>query len=200
MKISFKIEFLKLKKNKSKQRGYALIALMITISIMAIFLMTAMPVWQTVIQREKEEELIFRGKQYVEAIRIYQLKHPGAFPKTLEELYKERCIRKLYSDPMTEHGKWYVILPSGRIRTSRRPGIFSRQRTTSFKEVLLVPEEILDSIDFPQIIGVASRSSKKSIKIYLNQNQYNQWLFFYGQDPKTTPKIIYYGQSESNIE
>ena len=93
MKIFGKIESLKLKRNKLKQRGYAIIALMIAISIMSILLMAAVPVWQTVIQREKEEELIFRGKQYVEAIRIYQLKHPGAFPRSLEELYKDRCIR-----------------------------------------------------------------------------------------------------------
>ncbi|MCP2604564.1 hypothetical protein NLC29_00210 [Candidatus Aminicenantes bacterium AH-873-B07] len=179
-----------------ENKGYALIALMILISVMCIFLMTAVPVWQTIIQREKEEELIFRGKQYVEAIRIYQSKHPGAFPRNLEELYKERCIRKLYRDPMTEHGKWYVILPSTKIKPFRRPKRAFQKKTFSFNEVLLVPEEQLDSIDFPQIIGVASRSNKKSIKIYLNQNQYDKWLFFYGQDPKKMPKIIYYGKVE----
>ena len=177
-----------------KNKGYALIALMILISVMSILLLVAVPVWQTIVQREKEEELIFRGKQYVEAIRIYQLKHPGAFPRSLKELYKEKCIRKLYSDPMTEHGKWYVILPPTRIRPFGRQRRFFRRRT--FNEVLLVPEEQLDSIDFPQIIGVASRSTKKSIKIYLNQDQYNRWLFFYGQDPKRMPRIIYYGKSE----
>jgi type II secretory pathway pseudopilin PulG len=196
MKIFRKIESLKLKRHKSKQKGYAIIALMIAISIMSILLMAAVPVWQTVIQREKEEELIFRGKQYVEAIRIYQLKHPGAFPRSLEELYEERCIRKLYPDPMTDHGKWYVILPSRRISSPRMRRIRIRPRVTSFKEVLLVPEEMIDSIDFPQIIGVASRSSKKSIKIYLNQDKYNKWLFFYGQNPKKMPKIIYYSQSQ----
>jgi len=177
-----------------ENKGYALIALMILISVMSIFLLTAVPVWQTIVQREKEEELIFRGKQYVEAIRIYQLKHPGAFPKSLKELYKEKCIRKLYRDPMTEHGKWYVILLPTRVRAFGRQRRFFRGRT--FNEVLLVPEEQLDSIDFPQIIGVASRSTKKSIKIYLNQDRYDRWLFFYGQDPKRMPNIIYYGKSE----
>ncbi|MCP2519302.1 type II secretion system GspH family protein [SCandidatus Aminicenantes bacterium Aminicenantia_JdfR_composite] len=177
-----------------KNKGYALIALMILISVMSILLLTAVPVWQTIVQREKEEELIFRGKQYVEAIRLYQLKHPGAFPRSLEELYKEKCIRKLYRDPMTDHGKWYVILLSSRISGVGIRGRLFRGRGYKFNEVILVPEEQLDSIEFPQIIGVASRSSKKSIKIYLNQDQYDKWLFFYGQDPKRMPRIIYYGK------
>ncbi|MFQ6084045.1 MAG: type II secretion system protein [Candidatus Aminicenantia bacterium] len=168
-------------------KGYTLIVLMIGISVMSIFLMVAVPVWQTTIQREKEEELIFRGKQYVEAIRIYQMKHPGAFPKSLEELLKEKCIRKLYKDPMTDHGRWNLILPSGKT---------SSKQKKSPQEVILVPEELIDSVDFPQIIGVASQSTKESIKIYLGQNQYDKWLFFYGQDPKKMPNIIYYEQSQ----
>lgn len=181
---------------KMRNRGYALIALLILISVMSIFLLIAVPVWQTIVQREKEEELIFRGKQYVEAIRLYQQKHPGAFPKSLKELYEEKCIRKLYPEPMTEHGKWYVILPSSRIRLPGRRGGPFRAGSFSFNEVILVPEDQLKSIDFPQIIGVASQSSEKSIKIYLNQDRYDRWLFFYGQDPKKMPKIIYFGKSE----
>ena len=63
-----------------RQKGYTLLILLFAVSILTIGLVVAVPVWQTQIQREKEAELVFRGNQYVEAIRLYQLKKPGAYP------------------------------------------------------------------------------------------------------------------------
>lgn len=174
-----------------KRKGYTLLILMIAVSILSIGLLVAVPVWHTQIQREKEEELIFRGKQYVEAIRLYQLKYPGRFPQNLEDLFENKCLRKLYLDPITEHGEWNVILLTGRV--TRR-----RQRQGSPQRVLVVPLKALPSVDNPQIIGVVSSSTKKSIKIYNEQETYDKWLFFYGQDPRKMPEIIFYGQREKD--
>jgi len=174
-----------------KREGYTLLILMIAVSVLSIGLLVAIPVWQTQIQREKEEELIFRGKQFVEAIRLYQIKYPGRFPKNLEDLFENRCLRKLYIDPITEHGEWNVILLTGRV--TRR-----RQRQRSPQRVLIAPLKALSSIDNPQIIGVVSSSTKKSIKIYNDQDTYDKWLFFYGQDQRKMPEIIYYGQREKD--
>jgi type II secretory pathway pseudopilin PulG len=176
-----------------KKEGYILIMLMIAISILSIGLLIAVPVWQTEIQREKEEELIFRGNEYVEAIRMLQMKKPGAFPRTLDELLKEKCIRRLYEDPMTDHGEWNLILPFG--QPSARD---SAKRTDSAQKVLVVPYHLLKSIDNPQIIGVVSSSKKKSIKIYLEQESYDNWLFFYGQDPEKMPEIVHYGENKKD--
>ena len=49
-------------------------ALLIAMSVMAILLTVALPTWRQTIQREKEEELIFRGNQYSRAISAYQRK------------------------------------------------------------------------------------------------------------------------------
>ncbi|MCU0252314.1 MAG: type II secretion system GspH family protein, partial [Vicinamibacterales bacterium] len=54
------------------ERGYAMAALLVTLAVMSVILGMAMPVWRTVVQREKEEELIFRGRQYARAIQLYQ--------------------------------------------------------------------------------------------------------------------------------
>ena len=43
-------------------------ALLVAMSIMAVMMTVAMPVWKQTAQREKEEELVFRGMQYVHAI------------------------------------------------------------------------------------------------------------------------------------
>jgi len=202
-----------------KTDGYTILLLMFVVFLMSIGLMIAVPVWQTQIQREKEEELIFRGKQYVEAIRLFQRKRPGAFPKDFEELIEEKCLRKLFEDPMSPDGKWNLILMSQgpvsrrtrqprrassgtRTGSQQRPGgqqpTQGQGRTSAVQRVLIAPQAALSAIDNPQIIGVVSASTQESIKIYYDQESYDKWLFFYGQDPKKMPEIIYYGQKEKD--
>lgn len=212
-----------------RPQGYVLLTLLLLLTVMSLGLMVAVPVWQTQIQREKEEELIFRGKQYVEAVRIYQLKHPGRFPAKLEDLLEEKCIRRLWPDPMTSHGRWDLILLEGGVggqrqqsqpQARRQPTLsvlqppipeslfpsapgdrpasgLSRQTTgqgQSFspQKVLIVPQHLLGSIKNPQILGVVSSSSEKSIRLYNDQESYDQWLFYYGQDPQKNPEIVHY--------
>jgi hypothetical protein len=61
-------------------------------------------------RREREAELIFRGKQYVEAIRLYKIKY-GRYPMKLKEIYeaKPRVIRKPWKDPITDSENWGII-------------------------------------------------------------------------------------------
>ena len=193
----------------SKQRGYTLLILVFAAFVLSIGLLVAVPIWQTQIQREKEEELIFRGNQYVEAIRLFQKKHPGSFPKSLEELVEEKCLRKLYMDPMTEGGEWNIILPVGGVsaisRSERRgsgPSVKIKREAVSsrtkgtIQKILIAPSAALPSIQNPQIIGVVSSSTKSSFKIYLGQETYDKWLFFYGLDPENFPEIVYHDEEE----
>lgn len=171
-----------------KRKGYTLIILLVVISVMSIGLLVAVPVWETQIQREKEEELIFRGKQYVEAVRLYQMKFPGRFPKTPDELLDEKCIRKLFKDPITREDDWNIILHQESVKAD--------EKKQTFQKVMIAPLNALSAIDNPQILGVVSTSTAKSIKIYNDQETYDKWLFFYGQDPRKMPEIVYYGQPQ----
>jgi type II secretory pathway pseudopilin PulG len=199
----------------NKTAGYTILLLMFMVFVLSIGLMVAVPVWQTQIQREKEEELIFRGKQYVEAIRLFQRKKPGTFPRDFKELIEEKCLRKLFEDPMTPDGKWNLILASqapipsrtrqptrSTTRGSSDRGQTNTQRSggpaLSAQKVIVAPPEALSAIDFPRIIGVVSASTQTSIKIFNDQDSYDKWLFFYGQDPKKMPEIEYYGQKEKD--
>ena len=58
----------------SRERGYAMAALLVMLAVLTVLMSIAMPVWRHEAQREKEEELVFRGLQYVRAIRLYQAK------------------------------------------------------------------------------------------------------------------------------
>ena len=49
-----------------------MVVLMVAVTILTILTAAALPVWSQRMQREKEEELIFRGWQYAEAIRVFQ--------------------------------------------------------------------------------------------------------------------------------
>ena len=64
----------------SDQAGYAMAALLVAMSIMAVMMTVVMPVWKQTAQREKETELVFRGEQYVHAITLFQRKFANAFP------------------------------------------------------------------------------------------------------------------------
>lgn len=167
--------------------GYTMIILVFAVFVLTLGLMIAVPVWQTQIQREKEAELIFRGRQYVEAVRLFQLKYPGRFPESIDQMIEEKCLRRRFPDPMTPGGEWNFILPY-------QAG--AEQRQASSQKVLVVPAAALSSFDSPQIVGVVSSSTRKSKRIYLEQESYDKWLFFYGQDPNQLPEIEYYGDEE----
>jgi type II secretory pathway pseudopilin PulG len=166
--------------------GYALIMLLLVVSVLSIGLMAALPVWRTQIQREKEEELIFRGRQIVEAVRLFQAKNPGRYPRSLQELYEKRFLRRLYKDPMTPSGEWNCLLLSG------SPG---QGTGGALQQVLLVPQSVLSSLSDPKLIGVASSSKRPSFKIYNQAQSYDQWLFYYGQDPRSRPEVIRLGKT-----
>ena len=159
---------------------------MMAVFVLSLGFLIALPVWQTELQREKEEELIFRGKQYAEAVRIYVQKNPGRFPSSLKELLDKKCIRRLYKDPFGPEGQWNVILTSGRAATGGQTA----------QEVIVAPERVLPAIKNPQILGVVSSSTAKSVKVYNDQESHDKWLFFFGQDPKKPPKIVRYGEEE----
>ena len=86
-------------------------ALLVAMSIMAIMLTVVMPVWKHTAQREKEEELVFRGMQYVHAIGLFQRKFANAYPPNIDVLVEQRFLRKKFKDPITNDD--FVPLPVG---------------------------------------------------------------------------------------
>jgi type II secretory pathway pseudopilin PulG len=178
--------------------GYTFLIVLIMMTILAIGLLVAVPVWKTEIRREAEEELIFRGNQYVEAVRRFQAKNPGAFPKSIEELVKGRFLRRAFPDPMTADGKWDIILQPGTESSSaaRAPRSGSGAQPASAAQVFVVPLGSLSSIPNARILGVVSRSPQASIRIYQDNETYDTWLFYYGQDSSSHPEIVRLGRPE----
>ena len=87
---------------------------MVAITVMVILLTASAQAWTTVMKREREEELIFRGNQYIKALLAYKEDHGGAFPTDLEQLMEtgprgHRYIRQIYVDPFSEDGTWNLL-------------------------------------------------------------------------------------------
>jgi type II secretory pathway pseudopilin PulG len=101
---------------KVNERGFTLAGALTILAILAIFWALTLPLWARIKQRDNEEELIFRGNEYIEAIGRYHQKY-GTYPPDLETLQKLKFIRKLYPDPMTKSGKWKVLHPDALVQT-----------------------------------------------------------------------------------
>jgi len=159
-------------KNKLKQKGgfTYLLALMIMV-IMGFMLGIVGQSWKTILQRDREEVLLFRGTQIKQAIdRWYKIrKTPLRDLKDLvldpNSLTKVRYLRRVYSDPMT--GKEWTLI------SDPNKGITGVASTSTLKPF---------KVDgFPD-----------DLKDLAGKNQYSDWKFVWkaAVGPGTTPPKV----------
>jgi len=172
------------------EAGYNLVVLIVAVAVLNILIAAVLPMWSTAIRREKEEELVFRGLQYAEAIRVFHGRYQR-YPNKLEELIeiKPRCIRQLWKDPMTDDGKWALIFqnqpnpvqpqpPGGGGGNSRRSqrGNDTPKGDDEEGRPQFGPAKG-ETVQVGPIIGVHSKSSDKSILIFFGHERYDEWQF-----------------------
>ncbi|MGE0128283.1 MAG: Tfp pilus assembly protein FimT/FimU [Blastocatellales bacterium] len=73
-------------RGKRNERGYALIGLMAVMMFALILTTAAAPTFRQESQREKEEEMLWRGQQIAWAIKKYRAFRGGMFPTDLNDL------------------------------------------------------------------------------------------------------------------
>ncbi len=134
------------------QRGFTMALALALAVVMGIMLMKAGPLVSAEVQRENEAELIFRGEAIANAFRLYSAK-AGRYPMDLDEVMKlrPRILRQKYKDPMTPSGEWEYI-------TQVRPGASGNTEGLP-------------------IVGVRSRSTANSIRVYQNKTLVREWQF-----------------------
>jgi len=161
---------------RSAASGYSLVMVVMLITVMNIVVAIALPLWSGMIRRDKEEELISRGLQYAEAIRVFQRRF-GRLPVQLDELIKvePRSIRRLWEDPMTGKADWLVILEGA--PPGAPPGAPAIDPVTGEP----VPPGSADEENPPQPIGpirgVRSRATGEGFHVFLDQTSYSSWEF-----------------------
>jgi type II secretory pathway pseudopilin PulG len=112
--------------NRPATQGVVLLGLLVAMALLAIGLMGAVDVWSLTRQREREQELLFAGDQYRQAIRRYYLAAPGVrqrvYPPSIEALLEDdrfplpvRHLRRAYPDPITGKPEWGLLHAGDRI-------------------------------------------------------------------------------------
>ena len=188
------------------ERGYLMVALLVAMSVMAIMMSAALPAWRTIAQREKEAELIFRGEQYARAIGLFQRRYANATPPNLDVLINERFLRKKYKDPITRDD-FQLITPgtalavpgaptppsptgpnpsAGRGRgldlsasggRQGTPQTLARGRQISVGGDSATGRGSVGGQGTGGVIGVVSKSTERSFRLYNGRDAYNQWVF-----------------------
>lgn len=156
-----------------RESGFTYIAAMTIVVVMGIMFSITGRYWDTLVRRDKEEELLFRGDQIRKGIEMYykwtaQMHGgKGIYPENLEELVKskysmapKRSLRRVYKDPMTGKADW-----------------------TFFNDPVS-----------KRIMGVRSSSSERPLKTsdfplayrdFEGKTKYSEWFFVYApQMPK----------------
>lgn len=117
--------------------GYALVSLLLVMSLIALFALGAAQNIRQQAQREREKEAIFRGEQVGDAIRAYY-RYRGAqgvnsLPTSIDDLLQgiPRGTKKLQilrveaaHDPLSTSGEWKLVGP-----TSQDVGAFVKSLT-----------------------------------------------------------------------
>lgn len=169
-------------------RGYAMAALLVGMSVMAVLMGALLPVWTHMATREKEEELIFRGKQYARAIGLFQRKFPNTPPPSIDVLVEQRFLRKKYKDPITKDDFQPIYANQAAVQAPvAAPGGGQRPGQGSTLSTLAQQQQTQSGFGStgagPQggVIGVTSKSKDASIKLYNGRSHYNEWAFVYVQ-------------------
>lgn len=174
------------------QEGYNLVFLIVLFSLLSVMAAAVLPSLSKAIQREKEAELIFRGLQYAEGIRIFQQRF-GRYPNALEELIQlePRSMRQLWKDPMTDDGRWAYVLASGGGAASSaedgqgRPLAQGSAPAPSFR---LGGETRRQGQPAGPILGVVSRAKGVATRTFLGKDSYEEWRFTANILPQ--PRIV----------
>lgn len=154
------------------QRGYTYFGVLFAVFLIGLALAGAALLWDVQQRREKERELLFVGKQYIDAIASYYHAAPGGakkYPRSMEELLRDprypnikRHLRKPWRDPMTGSTEWGIVYASqGGIA-----GIYSLVEGTPIKQANFGTLESL-------LAGKA---------------RYQDWRFIYSAIDDETPK------------
>ena len=127
---SLRVSQVNVSARRRSEGGYALVALLALMSVVALFAMAVAPSMQQQTRREREQEAIFRGEQVADAIlQYYRYRSTTtgtigdqALPTSMDQLLegipvpggsKNRQILRASAarDPLMGGGEWRLILP-----------------------------------------------------------------------------------------
>ncbi len=147
---------------KRDERGYVLVGLMAVMMFAMIITTAAAPSIKQEMQREKEEEMLWRGQQVAIAIKRYRLLKGGAYPTDLKDLVQgvDLGVKKIHllrpsalCDPMTpcaDGTNWRTVNPGDPLPKELYEAVLGFQEKSATP---LNPQSIQDLARFAQMGG-----------------------------------------------
>jgi type II secretory pathway pseudopilin PulG len=161
-----------------------MVALLVGLTIMTVLIAALLPLASAEAQRDKEEELIFRGTQYAEGIRLFRRRY-GRYPNSLREMFdlRPRTLRKL-----SNSDDWGIVSVTAGAPLPGQQGAGPARPPGSPGSPLPTPTPApTPSPDFGAppsganptgpVAGVYSKSKKKGYRIFQGRETYNDWRF-----------------------
>jgi type II secretory pathway pseudopilin PulG len=155
-----------------RERGFTYIALLIAVAIMGVWLAASVNILHLRVQRDKEQELLYIGHQFRQALERYANSSsatPRRLPTRLEDLLlderfleKRRHLRRIYLDPMTGKADWGLV----RLADGQIVGVHSLSQEEPVKKA-----------------GFEARDMD-----FTERSAYSQWVFLATAKPGATPK------------
>jgi type II secretory pathway pseudopilin PulG len=153
------------------QHGFTYLSALFFVALLGSALALAGELWSTQTQRDREEELLFAGREIRSAITSYYETVPVGqqrrFPPKLQDLLEDkrwpttrRHLRRIYVDPMTGAADWMLVTaPSGGVI-----GVHSRSMTQPLKRAGFEVDE--ESFTQAQTVGdwLFSPAAESAIK------------------------------------
>jgi hypothetical protein len=142
-------------------------------------------------RREKEAELVFRGEQYARAIGMWQQKFANQPAPSIDVLVEQRFLRKKYKDPIT-NDEFQLLGPGASAPGQTQQGTTPQARGGAQGSAQQEMQRLQLSLQQTQdrlasisgrgnaaggIVGVTSKSTEKSLRLYNGRDTYNQWVF-----------------------
>jgi type II secretory pathway pseudopilin PulG len=173
------------------EQGYTMVAVVIGMMILAILIMGVAPSIATIMKREREQELLFRGKQYARAIALFQKRY-GRFPTELKELYanRPRTIRKLWKEPICNCPDWHLIYQNS--PDALGPGVTGGQPGAPSGRIPPTPTPTSvfggagGTKSVGPIVGVRSNVHEEALAEWRGQKFYDEWRFIMGDADRDT--------------
>jgi len=174
-------------------RGYTMVAVVIFIAILTIVIAAVGPSVSMIMKRDREEELLFRGKQYARSIVLFQRRY-GRYPTSLKEMLANRphTLRRLWKDPMCDCNDWKLLIQGQpdsspfvdqKVDPSNRPpSTYSNLvRTPLPAPGIFVPfPSDGKTVNVGPIVGVRSKVHQQALREWRGKRYYDEWRFIVG--------------------
>jgi type II secretory pathway pseudopilin PulG len=186
----FSLKASRVLRRPGRSSGYTLVALVMWMAILAILIAAVGPSIGMVMKRERETELLFRGKQYARSIFQFRKRY-GRYPNSLKEMYeiRPRTLRKLWKDPMCDCPEWHLLIlgqPDALPFSAAIPGLRGTPRPgqpvppSGAPRTPTPPPFGSPTEGSGPIVGVRSNVHKEALKEWRGQKHYDEWRFIAG--------------------